>query len=127
MEPSPPTVLTILSSAFFTTSQPNQPNTTSGILSILALHHKQPSTTSTSSRDHIPPPAPQITYPPSAPQITYPGPNNNPQIKNKVNPPLQPLQQNQEPQQQSEAFPNHGTILTITEGSNTDFNSKWQH
>jgi hypothetical protein len=74
-----------------------------------------------------PPPALQITYPPSAPQITYLGPSNNPQIKNEVNPPPQPPPQNQEPPQQSEAFPTHDTILTITGGSNTDFNSKRQH
>jgi hypothetical protein len=79
------------------------------------------------------PPAPQITYPPQAPQITnhppapqitYLGPTNNPQVKNEANPLPQPLPQNQEHQQQSKAFPAHGTILTITEGSNTDFNSK---
>jgi hypothetical protein len=29
-------------------------------------------------------------------------------------------------QQQNEAFPTHGTILTITGGSNTDFNTKRQ-
>jgi hypothetical protein len=45
-----------------------------------------------------PPPAPQITYPLLAPQITHSGPNNNPQIKNEVNPPPQPPLQNQEPQ-----------------------------
>jgi hypothetical protein len=81
---------------------------------------------STNSIDHIPPLAPQITYPPPAPQITYLGSKNNPQIKNEVNPPPQPPSQNQEPQQQSEALPTHGTILTITRGSNTNFNSKRQ-
>jgi hypothetical protein len=53
--------------------------------------------------------------------------NNNPQIKNEANPPSQPLPQTQEPQQQNEAFPTHDTILTITGGSNTDFNTKRQH
>jgi hypothetical protein len=73
-----------------------------------------------------PPPAPQITYPPPTPQITYLGPTNNPQIKNEANPPPQPLPQNQEHQQQSEAFPTHDTILIITGGSNTNSNSKQQ-
>jgi hypothetical protein len=53
--------------------------------------------------------------------------NNNPQIKNEANPPPQPPPQTQEPQQQIEAFPSDGTILTITGGSNTDFNTKRQH
>jgi hypothetical protein len=53
MELSPPIVLTILSFAFFTTSLPNQPSTTSSILSILSLCHEQPSTTPTSSANHI--------------------------------------------------------------------------
>jgi hypothetical protein len=52
--------------------------------------------------------------------------NNNPQIKKKANPPPQPPPQTQVPQQQSEAFPTHGTTLTITGGSNRDFNTKWQ-
>jgi hypothetical protein len=127
MELSPPALLTILSSTFFTTSLPNQPSTTSDILSILPLCHDQPSTMPTSSADHIPPPAPQSIYPSPVPQITYPGPTNDPQIKNEVNLPPQPPPQNQEHQQQSEAFPTHGTILTITGGSNTNFNSKLQH
>jgi hypothetical protein len=57
-------------------------------------------------------------------QITYPKPNNtNPQVKIKTNP---PPPQNQEPSQQTDAFPTHGTILTINGGSNTDFNTKRQ-
>jgi hypothetical protein len=59
-------------------------------------------------------------------QITYPVQNNNPQIKNEANPPPPPPSQTQEPQQQNEAFPTHGTILIITGGSNTDFDTK-QH
>jgi hypothetical protein len=52
--------------------------------------------------------------------------NNNPQIKNEANRPPQPPPQTQEPQQQNKAFPTHVTILTITRGSNTDFNTKRQ-
>jgi hypothetical protein len=52
--------------------------------------------------------------------------NNNPQIKNEANLPPQPPSQTQEPQQQNEAFSTHDTILTIIEGSNTDFNTKRQ-
>jgi hypothetical protein len=59
-------------------------------------------------------------------EATYPVQNNNPQIKNEANPPPQPPSQTQESQQQSEAFPTHGTILTVTGGSNTDFNTKRQ-
>jgi hypothetical protein len=73
-----------------------------------------------------PSPAPQITYPSPVPQITYPMPNNtNPQVKTETNPPPPP--QIQEPPQQTDAFPTHGTILTIIGGSNTDINTKRQH
>jgi hypothetical protein len=47
--------------------------------------------------------------------------------KNETNPPPPPLpQQAQEPSQQLKTFPTHGTILTITGGSNTDFETKRQ-
>jgi hypothetical protein len=52
--------------------------------------------------------------------------NNKPQVKNEANPPPLPPPQTQEPQQQNEAFPTHGTILTITRVSNTDFDTKRQ-
>jgi hypothetical protein len=56
----------------------------------------------------------------------YPMPNNTtPQVKIKTNPPPPP--QIQEHPQQTDAFPTHGTILTITGGSNTDFDTKRQH
>jgi hypothetical protein len=79
---------------------------------------------------HQPPPAPQITYHHALPQITYPTSSNTNanQVKDEPNPPLPPpLQQAQEPSQQTENFPTHGTILTITRGSNTDFKTKRQH
>jgi hypothetical protein len=64
-------------------------------------------------------------------QITYPTPNNtNPQVKIEANPPPPPplpQPQAQEPLQQPDMFPTHGTILTITRGSNTDFETKRQH
>jgi hypothetical protein len=64
-------------------------------------------------------------------QITYPTPNNtNPQVKIEGNPPPPPplpQPQAQEPLQQPDMFPTHGTILTITRGSNTDFETKRQH
>jgi hypothetical protein len=67
---------------------------------------------------------PQITYPLLVPQITYPMPNNaNLQNKLETNPP--PLQIC-EPPQQTNNFPTHSTILTITGGSNTDFDNKRQ-
>jgi hypothetical protein len=122
MEPSLPTILTILSSAFspevYQTNQTPPPAYYQSYLYAITNHPQCP----LAPQITYPPPAPQITYPLPAPQITYPGPNNNPQIKNEANPP--PSQQNQEPRQQSEAFPTHVTILTITGGSNTDFNSK---
>jgi hypothetical protein len=52
--------------------------------------------------------------------------NTNPQVKTKANPPPPPSPQIQEPQQQNDTFPAYGTILTITKGSNTDFDTKWQ-
>jgi hypothetical protein len=73
------------------------------------------------------PPTPQITYHPTLPQITYPTPSNTNanQVKTKPKPPLPPpSQQAQEPPQQPEKFPTHGTILTITRGSNTHFKTK---
>jgi hypothetical protein len=76
-----------------------------------------------------PPPAPQITYCPALPQITYPTPSNTNanQVKVETNPLLPPhLQQAQELPQQIENFPTHGTILTITRGSNIDFETKRQ-
>jgi hypothetical protein len=53
--------------------------------------------------------------------------NTNSQVKIKVNPPPPPPPQIQEPLQQPDTFPAHGTILTITRDSNTDFNTKRQH
>jgi hypothetical protein len=40
--------------------------------------------------------------------------NTNPQVKTEVNPLPPPPPEIQEPQQQTEAFPTQGTILTIT-------------
>jgi hypothetical protein len=53
--------------------------------------------------------------------------NTNPQVKTEANPPPPPLPQIQEPHQQNDTFPIHGIILTITGGSNTDFDTKQQH
>jgi hypothetical protein len=50
--------------------------------------------------------------------------NTNPQVKTETN--LPPPPQIQEPPQQIDAFPTHGTILTITGGSNIDFDTKRQ-
>jgi hypothetical protein len=52
--------------------------------------------------------------------------NTHPQVKTKANPPPPPASQIQEPPQQTDTFPTHGTILTITGGSNTDFDTKRQ-
>jgi hypothetical protein len=79
------------------------------------------------SNNPQPPPTPQITYHPALPQITYPTPSNTNanQVKAEPNPPLPPPpQQAQEPPQQPKNFPTHGTILTITRGSNSDFETK---
>jgi hypothetical protein len=66
----------------------------------------------------------QITYPSPVPQITYPTLHNtNPQVKTEINPPP-PQPQAQEPPQQPYTFPTHDTILTITEGSYTNFETK---
>jgi hypothetical protein len=70
-------------------------------------------------------PAPQMIYHPALPQKTYPASSNTNanQLKGE---PLPPPQQAQEPLQQTKHFPTHGTILTITGGSNTDFETKRQ-
>jgi hypothetical protein len=52
--------------------------------------------------------------------------NTNPQVKTEANPKPPPPPQIQEPQQQVEIFPTHGTILTIAGASNTDFDTKRQ-
>jgi hypothetical protein len=72
----------------------------------------------------------QTTYHHALPQITYPmlSNTNANQLKAEPNPPPPPPpQQAQEPPQQTENFPTHGTILTITRGSNTDLETKRQH
>jgi hypothetical protein len=127
MGPPPPPTFPILSFAFSNIILSNQPNPTFDVLSILSLPHTQSSATLTISKDNIPHPAPQITYPPIVSQITYPAQNStNPQVKTEANPPLPPPPQIQEPRQQNEAFPTHGTILTITGGSNINFDTKRQ-
>jgi hypothetical protein len=74
-----------------------------------------------------PMPAPQITYPPPILQITYPTPNNPCQQSHpETNPPPPPPLQIREPPQQADTFPTHGTILSITRGSNTNFDNKRQ-
>jgi hypothetical protein len=78
----------------------------------------------TTTNQPQPSPTSQITYPLLIPQITYPMPDNtNQQTKLETNPP--PLQI-REPPQQTDSFPTHDTILTITRGSNTDFDNKRQ-
>jgi hypothetical protein len=52
--------------------------------------------------------------------------NTNPQIKSEAYPLPPPPPQICEPLQQTDTFPIHGIILTITEGSNTDFDTKRQ-
>jgi hypothetical protein len=70
---------------------------------------------------------PQITYPLPVPQITCPmGTNTNEQHKLELNPPQPPPLQICEPLQQIDSYPTHDTILTITGGSNTDFDNKRQ-
>jgi hypothetical protein len=52
--------------------------------------------------------------------------NTNPQVKTEANPQSPPPPQIKESQQQADSFPTHGTILTITKGSNTNFDTKRQ-
>jgi hypothetical protein len=51
---------------------------------------------------------------------------NNPQVKKQSPSTTPPRPQIEEPQQQNEAFPTHGTIFRITRGSNTNFKTKRQ-
>jgi hypothetical protein len=75
-----------------------------------------------------PPPAPQITYHPALPQITYPTPSNTNanHLKAEPNPLLPPPPQLRNLRNKTRIFPTHGTIHTITKGSNTDFETKRQ-
>jgi hypothetical protein len=66
-----------------------------------------------------------MTYHPALPQITYPTSSNTNTNQLKAEPPPPP-QQAQEPPQQTEHFTTQGTILTITSGSNTNFETKRQ-
>jgi hypothetical protein len=128
MGSSPPAIFFILSFASSTATLPEHPNPTSGILSILPLCHNQSPATFANSSNNVPPPVPQIAYPPVAPQITYPVPNNtSPQVKTEDNPLPPPPPQIQELRQQNDTFPTHSTIITITGGSNTNFDTKRQH
>jgi hypothetical protein len=52
--------------------------------------------------------------------------NTNPQTKVEANPPPPLPPPTGEPSQHSDTFPTHGTILTITRGSNTNFDTKRQ-
>jgi hypothetical protein len=53
--------------------------------------------------------------------------NTNQQRKTEANPLSPPPLQIREPTQQTDSFSTHGIILTITGGSNTDFDTKRQH
>jgi hypothetical protein len=81
----------------------------SNLLPILPLCHNQLSSIFASPANNLSPPVPQITYP-------APNNINANQAKTEPNP----------PPQQPVNFPTHGTILTITGGSNTDIETKRQ-
>jgi hypothetical protein len=123
-----PTILSILPFVISTTTYSN--NQAQHLTYYQSYHyattiHPQPSPT---PQITYPPPAPQITYPSAVPQNIYLAQNNtNPQDKTEANPLPPPPPQIQEPQQQNDTFPTHDTILTITGGSNTDFDTKQHH
>jgi hypothetical protein len=114
VDSQPPTKLPILSCAFSTTNISKQPCPSFDLLPIQSLHHYQLSSTFTSSTNNLP-----------SRSVTNHIPYTN-QMKAEPNPPPPPPQQIQKPPQQPDAFPTHGTILTITGGSNTDFDTKRQ-
>jgi hypothetical protein len=66
-----------------------------------------------------------MTNHPALPWRTYPAPSNTNANQLKAEPPPPP-QQAQKPPQQTEHFPTHDTILTVTGGSNTNFKTKRQ-
>jgi hypothetical protein len=111
-----PATFLIIPFALSSTNIPKFPYPTFSILPIIPLchpNHPEPS------------PASQMTYYPALPQITYPAPSNTNTNQLKAEPPPPP-QQAQEPLQQTEHFPTHDTIFTITRGSNIDFETKRQ-
>jgi hypothetical protein len=115
---SPP-ILPILPFTLFTKNSPK--NSQGQPLAYYQSYHYG------TTNHHQPSSVPQIIYPPLVPQITYLMPNNKTQQnKSEPNPPQPPLLQIHDPSQQSYIFPTHGTILTITGGSNTDFVNKRQ-
>jgi hypothetical protein len=115
MDSSPPKILPILSFTFSTTSLSKQPNSTSDILPILPLRHNQPSSTFVGSINNIP----SLGSTDNIPSL---GSTDNIPASSSTN--HLPNAKQHQPQQQNEAFPTHGTILTITGGSNTDFDIK---
>jgi hypothetical protein len=101
--------------ALSTANLPKQPSLSSGLLPVILLHRNQPPPTFINSTNNIP----------SDSDIDH-IPNANPQVKTEANPPQPPLSQIQETPQQTDTFPTHDIILTITGGSNTNFDSKRQ-
>jgi hypothetical protein len=111
-----PATFLIIPFALSSTNIPKFQDPTFSILPIIPLRHPN---------HPEPSPAPQMTYYPALPQITYPAPSNTNTNQLKAEP-SPPPQQAQEPLQQTKYFPTHGTILTITGGSNIDFETKRQ-
>jgi hypothetical protein len=108
VEPSPPIIVTILSFTISTIDIPKHPCLSSSLLPILSLCNHQPSSTFATFTNNLSPHSANL-------------------VETESSPPLPPpLQQVQEPLQQPENFPTHGTILTITGGSNIDIETKRQ-
>jgi hypothetical protein len=115
-----PATFLILPSALSSISIPKFPDPISSILPIIPLHHHQPSSTSASSTNNLPP-CSTTNHIPHAKQYQHQPTQSR--AKPTATP---PPQQAQKPPQQTENFPTHGTILTITGGSNTDLETKRQ-
>jgi hypothetical protein len=113
-------ILSILPFAKSITILPKRSSSSSDVLPVLSLRHNQPSSALANPTNNIP--SASATYHISNAKQCQPGK----QVRHlpTVATPTPP--QIRKPPQQTKRFFTHGTILTITRGSNTDFDTKRQ-
>jgi hypothetical protein len=113
-----PSIFPILPFPLSATSPPNKSRPSSGPLLVLSLCHNQLPIASINSANNVPSVS-STNHIPSVKQHKLAK-----QCRNQST--TTTLLQIHEPPQQTDTFPTHGAILTITGGSNIDFNNKRQ-